>query len=75
MKDVSADDAATLRAGPGNQTLANHGRLTPGGCARLVGMSTKKEPVVRVQWLVALAIVGIALLALMWVLFGTTGVG
>jgi hypothetical protein len=38
-------------------------------------MSAEKEPVVRVQWLVAMAIVGIALVALVWVLFGTTGVG
>jgi hypothetical protein len=35
---------------------------------------TNKQPVVRVQWLIAIAIVGIALLALLWVLLASNGV-
>ena len=36
---------------------------------------TNDKPAVRVQWLIAMAIVGIALIALVWVLFGSSGVG
>ena len=36
---------------------------------------TDDKPVVRVRWLVAMAIVGVALVALMWVLFASTGIG
>ena len=33
------------------------------------------KPAIRVQWLIAMAIVGIALIALAWALFGSSSVG
>ena len=39
------------------------------------GGMTNDKPAIRVQWLIAMAIVGIALVALVWVLFGSSGVG
>lgn len=35
---------------------------------------TNKQPVIRVQWLIAMAIVGIAVVAVLWVLFASNGV-
>ena len=57
---------------PGRRSEVRYPRAVPGDRLRPMD-SDKKQPAVRLQWLIAMAIVGVALLALVWVLFASSG--